>query len=264
MTIARAALNWLATGQSARHQMLVMVGIVVFQVTPAYSQDFVVINSRAGSYPAGQTFNVGERIELSAGAALTLIASSGTVVLLEGPYSQSLSLPSQDNAGSQGALAPLAALVARAAKKGASLGAAREADEEGRPSNPGARAKLWDIDALRPGNQCIKGEAVKLVRPDGDGALRVTIWPLNGSARHIEWPSGKTTLPLEKTSYLASGTQLRIAGGKSSGAIILWRLPDGFDADAKGRLLLWLSARGCERQALQLAADIAGPKVAQK
>lgn len=247
-----------------QYRTLLLTWFLLLQLVPAYSQDFVVINSSEAAYKPGQTFTVGDPIRLTAGAKVTLIAAAGNVVRLQGPHSGALSLPGTNDPGSSDALAPLSALVARAAGKSASLGATREAEETGRGSTSGQKTALWDIDALRPGSQCVRAGPLTLVRGNAVEDLQVTVWPLSGSKRIINWPAGKSTVILDETSDMISGTQLGIAGPNASVAIILWRLPDEIDTTARGKVLLWLSGRRCETQALQLAAEIARPIVAPK
>lgn len=239
------------------YRFFCLIASLVLVLSPASAQDFVVLDGTATAYEPGRAFRTGDRIDLPAGTDLALIAASGEVFRLEGPYSGALAAPAAVTAGPAGALASVTAILTRATRRTASLGASRDAERDGRAAGSDRGGTVWTVDGQNAGAQCVKTGAVKLLRRDAAEALVVTVWPLSGGARTIEWPAGERSLVLEDKGVVGSGTQLSIAGGKAPVAIILWQLPGSIDASATGQVLLWLSERGCEAQALQLAAEIA-------
>ncbi len=238
------------------YRLVLFAGLALLNALSAFAQDFVVIEASKDSYRPGHTLAVGDRVALAQGTHLTLISSSGQVIRLRGPHDGQLAAPSKKPAAPRGALASLSDLLSRATRKTASIGATREADEASNAAPIPAEAAddIWAVDADSGATACIAQGPTRLFRRNAEAQATVTLWPLDGPERRIDWAPSDPTLSLEG---LASGDQLRITTGPRSAAIVLWRLPAGIDPASPGSVLLWMGATGCQDQATRLAARIA-------
>lgn len=241
-----------------------IIAVICFMLataTAAAASDLVVIAADNGgkALSPGAVVKAGSKVSLPAGARVTLLAQSGEVISLKGPFSGPVKAGAAG--GSKGTLATVSRLISKPdASK--TVGATRMAAT---PSTGAAAAPgdVWVIEANRAGRACARSDALELWRPVSASEAKVGVWHKSGPPKRLVWPGDKERLKLAG-DLVEADMQLSVITGKRSISIILSMLPPDIDAKANGRLLQWLADRGCTYQARKLIARLhAGAKTAQ-
>lgn len=228
--------------------------ILMMTTAVAASSEFVVIAADNGgkAYTPGAVVKAGSKIVLPAGARITLLAQSGKVVKLKGPHSGIVRASAERAA--KGTLAAVAKLIT-SPDKSKTVGATRVASNRpgSGPRNP--PADIWVVEADRAGRACTRGDSLQLWRPGSNAEAKIGVWHKTGDPKRLVWAGGNQRLELART-MVEPDMQLSIVSGTRSISIILSVLPAGASAEADGKLLQWLAARGCTYQARKLISHL--------
>ncbi len=223
-----------------------------------WATDLVIIAAeQAGSALApGKTLKAGSSITLSAGGRVTILAQSGEIIKLKGPYSGPVQAQSagQGQRQATGQLAAVSQLVAPS-RRSTTLGATRSTNTSGRDRK--APSNIWIIEADRAGAVCARAEGLMLWRPAANNPATIALWPPSGAPKKIDWAAGASTQRIGEQP-LVNGTQLSILSGGRNTALVVSIVPKEIDPSPNGRLLQWMAARGCRGQVQKLVRMLHG------
>jgi len=202
--------------------------------------ELIVVEARGIALQAGQVLDDTQKLTLTEGQRVTLIAANGNTLKLRGPYDQAPAAA----AGSEANLGTaLAALLVQKQTRTSEVGVTRAGPEAGELPDP------WVLDITRPGNLCIRdGVPIVVWRPEAKRAANLSINSTDKSWKVItQWPSGvdRLTLPLRfpaknRATYL-------VELGAVRAAVTLHTIPATVDQD-KMRAG-WMIEKGCAEQA---------------
>jgi len=209
--------------------------------------ELIVVEARGIALQAGQVVDDTQKLTLTEGQRVTLIAANGNTLKLRGPYDQAPAAA----AGSEANLGTaLAALLVQKQTRTSEVGVTRAGPEAGELPDP------WVLDITRPGNLCIRdGVPIVVWRPEAKRAANLSINSTDKSWKVItQWPSGvdRLTLPLRfpaknRATYLVELGAIRAA-------VTLHTIPATVDQD-KMRAG-WMIEKGCAEQANALIKTI--------
>ena len=209
--------------------------------------ELIVVEARGIALQAGQVLDDTQKLTLTEGQRVTLIAANGNTLKLRGPYDQAPAAA----AGSEANLGTaLAALLVQKQTRTSEVGVTRAGPEAGELPDP------WVLDITRPGNLCIRdGVPIVVWRPEAKRAANLSINSTDKSWKVItQWPSGvdRLTLPLRfpaknRATYLVELGAIRAA-------VTLHTIPATVDQD-KMRAG-WMIEKGCAEQANALIKTI--------
>ena len=227
--------------------LALMVNLALPQVV--WAADLVVIaadNAGAQLHP-GKTIKAGSSITLAAGGRITVLAQSGKVIKLKGPYNG----PVQGTKGATGPsrLAAVSKLLGTG-RRSTTLGATRSSGSANSRTRA-APANVWVVESDRAGQACVQPNNMMLWRPAASAPATIALWPLDGTPKKIDWAAGKSTQRISDPA-LSDGVQLSVLAGGRNTAIVLSVLPKDIDPAPSGRLLQWMAARGCRGQVKKL------------
>jgi len=210
-------------------------------VSPARSAELVVVEAHGVALRQGQTIDDADTLALREGERVTLLAASGKVLKLRGPYEQAprTAIGAADAGLSQG----LAALLVQKEARTGQVGVVRTG------TDPVALPEPWLIAVDRPGTFCVREESpVVFWRAATNKEEKVSVTPLDRSWKvTVTWPAGADRLtmldmlvPQRKLTYFVD-----VDGNRS--AITINNIPAvvGTDAMRVG----WMIEKGCRAQA---------------
>ncbi|MEM8975310.1 MAG: hypothetical protein AAGD43_24885 [Pseudomonadota bacterium] len=232
--------------------LVIVTALACAQVVSASELVVIAADNAGAQLVPGKTLKAGSSITLAAGGRVTVLAQSGEVIKLKGPFSGPIKGSKGTKGGSQ--LAAVSKLLGTS-RRSATLGATRAVTPgSGQRATPG---NIWIVEAHRAGKACVRGNEMMLWRPTAGQPAIVALWPLTGAPKKIDWPAGKSTHRVSDQP-LADGVQLSVLAGGRNTAIVLSVLPDDIDAAPGGQLLQWMAARGCRAQANKLIRQLHG------
>ena len=218
------------------------------------ASDLVVIAAeKAGAELApGKTLRAGTSISLTAGGRITVLAQSGEVIKLTGPYSGPVKAKTAGQGPSR--IAAVSKLLGTS-RRSATLGATRAANV-----GSGARrapSNVWIVEADRAGRACVRADGMILWRPTAAKPATVALWPLTGAPKKIDWTAGASTQRITDQP-LADGTQLSVLSGGRNTTLVLAVLPKDIAPTPSGQLLQWMASSGCRGQVKKLVRLLHG------
>ncbi|MEM9359409.1 MAG: hypothetical protein AAGB04_24765 [Pseudomonadota bacterium] len=232
--------------------LLLVAALTCAQVVSAAELVVIAADNAGAQLAPGKTLKAGSSITLAAGGRVTILAQSGEVIKLKGPFSGPVKGGKSAKGGSR--LAAVSKLLGTS-RRSTTLGATRAvAPGSGPRATPG---NIWIVEAHRAGRACVRPKEMTLWRPTANQPAIVALWPLNGTPKKLDWPAGKSTHRVSDQP-LADGVQLSVLAGGRNTAIVLSVLPDDVDAAPGGPLLQWMAARGCRVQANKLIRQLHG------
>ena len=216
----------------------------------AAASEFVVIAADNGgkAYPPGAVIKAGSKVALAAGARITLLAQSGEVVTLKGPYEGAVK--STTRGGAKGALAAITKLMT-SPDKSKTVGATRVAANQSGSAPRTPPADIWVVEADRAGRACSRADQLIMWRPGSDAETTIGVWHKSGPPKRMVWPGRTEQITLAR-DLIEADMQLSVISGGRSLSVILSVLPPGAESKASGKLLQWFAARGCSYQARKL------------
>ena len=160
----------------------------------------------AKSYPPGKALPDNAKIALQPGDSVTVVGP-GSARNLRGPGTFPVASSSAEG-------------LAAAANRRSRFGAMRAGELALNPSP-------WNVDVTQSGTTCATSGAVKLWRPESEGATKLTITSASGGAVTVDWPAGKSTTDWPASLKVAEGAEykLALAGGSSRESVKFVMLP---------------------------------------
>jgi hypothetical protein len=227
---------------AARALALLLVVLVTARIAAA--ADLVVVTSRGVNLKAGQAVDGTQPLVLKEGQQVELIAPTGQIIKLHGPWDK-------PPIGEGGANAPdasvaLKALLTANLARSQSVGVVRGANAQVVPPEP------WLIDVTHVGIRCVpESHQVVFWRPDRGGAAAVTVEPYDRSWRaHAEWPSGVDRMAVPATLPLTNRSTYIVGLNGKNTPITLVTIPAAASNDAMRAA--WMMQQGCDAQAQAL------------
>jgi len=213
---------------------------------PARAQQpsaLVVLSVQGGGFSPGDVIPSDQPLDLADGQMISLIAPSGRMVELKGPYSD---IPMPEAAvRDPDSLEALKWLIRERTTDTGDMGATRL-----------ARVELpdpWAVDVNSSGHRCLRaGKRVVLWRADAAMDLPVTLFIQGGSWKaRATWPAGESLLLAPPSLPAVDGGHLIVGfpGGQADLSVSL--LPASLPTDAAR--LAWMMQVQCDDQAAALA-----------
>jgi len=202
--------------------------------------ELIVVEARGIALQAGQVVDDTQKLTLTEGQRVTLIAANGNTLKLRGPYDQAPAAA----AGSEANLGTaLAALLVQKQTRTSEVGVTRAGPEAGELPDP------WVLDITRPGNLCIRdGVPIVVWRPEAKRAANLSINSTDKSWKVItQWPSGVDRLTLPQRFPAKNRATYLVELGAVRAAVTLHTIPATVDQD-KMRAG-WMIEKGCAEQA---------------
>jgi len=142
----------------------------------------------AKAYPPGKALADTAKISLQQGDSVTVVGGNSARTL-RGPGTFPAAGGAQE--------------LAMAASRRGRFGAMRSGELAMNPSP-------WNVDVTQSGTVCATGKTMKLWRPESTAASKLTI-TRNGSATHVDWPAGKSTIDWPAAVPIAEGAEYQLA-----------------------------------------------------
>lgn len=233
--------------RSAAHIASVALAAAV-AAGPAVAADLVVVESRGIALQTGQAVNGSQPLILKDGQEVTLIAPTGQMIKLHGPWDKPP--VGQDVAADPDVGTALKALLTQSLARSERVGAVRGAAAEAVPPSP------WLLDVTHVGVRCVAANApIVFWRPGETGAAALSVEPYDRSWRaRAEWPAGVDRLEMPHTLPLANRSTYIVSLNGKATAVTLVAIPVAASNDAMRAA--WMIEAGCDAQAqalLQLA-----------
>lgn len=205
--------------------------------------NLVVVSAQGGSFAPGDVVPSDQPVTLTEGQALSLIAPSGRIVELKGPYAD-VPMPGA-SAHDADLMNSLKWLIRERMADTGDMGATRL-----------ARVELpdpWVLDVNTSGQRCLReGQRVVLWRADAALAEPVTLSTRSGAWKaRATWPAGEPRLLAPPALPTAEGDRLTVAFSGGRAELSVTMLPDTLTTDAAR--LAWMLRVGCDDQAAALA-----------
>jgi hypothetical protein len=219
---------------------------------PVVAADLVVVNSSGIDLAVGQAVDGSKALTLKEGERIVLIAPSGQIVRLHGPW-DAPPLAGSATANPDVKVA-LKALLTQSLARTESVGVVRRTSGQVTPPEP------WLLDVSRDGNRCLpENRPIMFWRPDGGAAHdALSISPRNGVWEvRIDWPQGADRLRLppsllpRKALFNHSTYVVGLSGRNAE--ITLISIPAAASNDAMRAA--WMIEEGCDVQAQALLRD---------
>jgi hypothetical protein len=203
----------------------------------------VVLAAQGVGFSPGDVIPADQVVDLTGGQTISLIAPSGRIVELTGPYS-GVPMP-QASAHDADVIDSLKGLIRERMADTGDMGAIRI-----------ARVELpdpWVVDVNSSGRRCLRAAApVVLWRPDAAQDVPVTLATHDGSWKaHATWPAGEPRLLAPEALPVADGDRLSVAFPGGAADLAVQVLPASLPTDAAR--LAWMIQVGCNDQAASLA-----------
>lgn len=212
---------------------------VLLVLAPATAQagELVVTKSTVPGLDPGTVVDGADKLSLKAGHRLSLIAPSGRVINLVGPY-QGVPDASPTGPREEKLVTTIATLMSGHGRDASQLGATRDAAaRRGR--------QIWAVEVGASGAQCVqKGQAPVLWQASAGSARPVELSKAGGSKVRVDWKKGETMAAWPQKVPVEDGATYLLAG--ASFTLHMVTAPAGNPAE----LVAALTEKGCEAQAL--------------
>ncbi len=221
---------------------VLLAGLLV--AAHAAAADLVVVTSRGVNLKAGQAVDGAQPLVLKEGQQVELIAPTGQLIKLHGPWDKPPI--AQGAADAPDASAALKALLTANLARSESVGVVRGAPAQVVPPDP------WLLDVTHVGIRCVpENRQVVFWRPNRGGAAAVTIEPYDRSWRaRAQWPAGADRMAVPASLPLANRSTYIVGLNGKDIPITLVTVPAAASNDAMRAA--WLMQQGCDAQAQAL------------
>jgi hypothetical protein len=209
-------------------------------VAAARAGELIVVEARGVALHAGQVLDDTQKLTLTEGQRVTLIAANGNTLKLRGPYDQAPAAA----AGTEADLGTaLAALLVQKQTRTSEVGVTRAGPEAGELPDP------WILDITRPGNLCIRdGVPIVVWRPDAKRTANLQIISTDKSWKVVsDWPGGVDRLTLPQRFPAKNRATYLVELGAAKAAVTLHTIPTAVDQDRMRAG--WMIEKGCAEQA---------------
>ncbi len=211
---------------------------------PASGADLVVVESRGINLPAGQAVDGSKPLTLTDGQQVTLIAPTGQMIKLRGPWDKP---PLGDAAAADpDVAAALKALLTQNLARSEKVGVVRGGSDQVVPPDP------WLVDVTHVGVRCVPAnDRIVFWRPNGGNAANLSVQPYDRSWRaRGQWPAGTDRLPVPSTLPLTNRATYIVGLDGKNTSITLVTIPAAASNDAMRAA--WMIEQGCGAQAQSL------------
>jgi hypothetical protein len=202
--------------------------------------ELIVVEARGVQLHAGQVIDDSQKLTLTEGQRVTLIAANGNTLKLRGPYDQ---VPTEAGSGGADLGQALQALIAQKQTRTSEVGVVRNGGDGAALPDP------WVLDITRPGNLCVReGAEIIVWRPSGKAAANLAITSTDRSWKvTATWPAGEDRLSLPKRFPSKNRATYVVALGGVTSAVTLYDIPPSVDQDKMQAA--WMIEKGCLAQA---------------
>lgn len=220
-------------------------------INTACASNLVVFEAKGAGLKTGQVIDSGLPLKLAAGESAALIAETGRIIRLKGPYD---AVPLAEGGGNVGSVKDaMASLLNSGTKERSVLGATRSADSAFKMAKEGKKLpNPWVIDVTENADHCYReGERLVFWRPDStaDVKIRVVLGQETWKAR-TDWPKGKSNLLLPADVPVQDGLSMTLEMDGKKTASVLHLVPSALPSDpAKAA---WMHEKGCKHQFMAL------------
>ena len=205
--------------------------------TAASAGELVVTKSTVPGLDPGTIIDGADKLSLKAGHRLSLIAPSGRVINLVGPY-QGVPDASTSGPREEKLVTTIATLMSGHGRDASQLGATRDAAAR-------RAGQVWTLDVSASGAQCVRqGQAPMLWQPDAAATRPAELSKAGGSKARIDWPKGEALAPWPRRLPVEDGATYLL--GSTSITLHVITAP----ANNPAELAAALTEKGCEAQAL--------------
>lgn len=211
----------------------------------ALASNLVVVEAHGIRLAQGAPVDGSKPLALQEGQSVTLLASTGQIVKLEGPWSGAPDTKVNAGSGNQ-ASAVTALLTAREART-SEVGVVR-GEKDVKLPNP------WVIDVTHPGQSCVlMGQPVVLWRSGDLEQTRIAFSPADRSWNIAGlWPAGAAELQMPASLPLRDRTPYIITVGEKVAPVTVRLIPPAVGNDVMRAS--WMAEVGCDNQANALIA----------
>jgi hypothetical protein len=213
-----------------------IVAIVLGLSAAAQAGELVVTKSTVPGLDPGTIVDGADKLTLKAGHRLSLIAPTGRVINLVGPY-QGVPDASASGPREEKLVTTIATLMSGHGRDASQLGATRDAAaRRGR--------QVWAVEVGASGAQCVQqGQTPMLWQPSAAGGRAVELAKTGGAKVRVDWPKGEALATWPQQVPIQDGATYLLAGRSVTLHLVT---PTGNPAE----LASALTEKGCEAQAL--------------
>jgi hypothetical protein len=211
---------------------------------PAAAVDLVVVSSRGIDLKAGQAIDGAQPLVLKDGQQVELIAPTGQLIKLHGPWDRPPIAESATNAPD--VTDALKALLTQNLARRESVGVVRGTNAQIVPPGP------WLLDITHVGIRCVpESSQIVFWRPGGGGAAALSVEPYDRSWRaRAEWPAGADRMAMPGTLPLTNRSTYIVSLNGKNIPVTLVTIPAAASNDAMRAA--WMIQEGCDAQAQAL------------
>ncbi|MFK5981003.1 MAG: hypothetical protein QM488_19205 [Rhizobiaceae bacterium] len=239
----------------------VLASLSTFSVPNAYAQSveyiiFDVSGSAEGlnkRFVLGAVLKEGDEINLPENSEVKLLDKSGSVIVLKGPLSGTVT---NDDGGTQqakdgsNALQVISKLMFGENRLVNNLGAARSVlSIENKPEN----VQPWMPIVSKPGTYCLPSEMPVFGRVKADAEIVVTVSSSNGASMEKVWTVNEKSISVSDLVQKDIDSYTLILSSQETESSI--HLLDRTDMNA-AQQIAWMAERGCNIQAMQMLNEM--------
>jgi len=227
-----------------------LISALVISIGSASAADLVIIAaSDAGDqFTPGAILQSEQVLKVPVGGRLTLLAESGAIIKLDGPYSGPAHVPNssvgtKSIAGWSAALTKIAGLVSKDKKQSTVIGASRYI------APPLANLPdAWAMAVDSSGHRCVRADNVDMWRRKASARADLALRSKSARQTGLVWAAGHDRMALPQ-QFVEDGTLIVMNIGTEPRRFIMHVLPLDIDPMQPGAVLLWMIDNKCDRQA---------------
>lgn len=199
---------------------------------------------------AGTVLKASGKLTLKDGDRLTLMAETGELVTIDGPYTGPAAGPGAASQGSDWSdgFSRVAGLVAGQDGQTNVLGATRKPDGT---AGIAAQPDFWLVNVDSSGERCIPRRRLELWRRDAGRDAELVVRGERERLPKARWAKGARRMMLPDR-LAQDGDRLVLSVDGKPRRYTLHVLPDGIAEDDRGAVLRWMIDEDCKRQAVLL------------
>lgn len=238
-----------------------LASVATLNVSNAYAQsvEYIIFNVSGSAdglnerFVLGGVLKEGDEINLPENSEIKLLDKSGSVIVLKGPLSGTVT---NDDGGTQqakdgsNALKVISKLMFGENRLVNNLGAARSVlSETIKPEN----VQPWMPIVSKPGTYCLSAETPVFGREEANAEIVVTISSGDGASMEKVWTANEKSISVSDLVNKDTDRYTLILSSQESESSI--HLLDRTDMNATQQIA-WMAERGCQIQAVQLLNEM--------
>lgn len=230
---------------------------ILFSVMMTFSlgviaQDFIVFKSKGGQFPPGMVVSSGDKIQLGVGEYLKIIAPSGKMVKVQGPYNEPLG--NMAKMTQKGISDTLKALVSAQQKHTKDMGVTRDSSGIIQAARKiGWVPEPWVVNISYNGDKCVKeGEKVRFWRAEEQNLkLKISMAKEFEAVKVLN--KGESYINAPENLPIMDGAKYQFEYGDKLTQSTIHLIPNS--VTDKTILASWLKESGCRAQAVALLSQ---------